>query len=36
MIEEDGGAQLECHFCNRRYHFTGEELSALLRQATQV
>lgn len=36
MIEEDGGAQLECHFCNRRYHFTGEELSALLRQATQA
>lgn len=36
MIDEDNGAQLECHFCNRRYHFTGDELRELLRQATQA
>ena len=34
MIDEDHGAQLECHFCNKRYYFTGDELSELLEKAT--
>ena len=34
MINEDHGAQLECHFCNRRYQFTADELRALLDKAT--
>lgn len=33
MIEEDGGAELTCHFCHARYAFGAEELSALLADA---
>ncbi|GGB12951.1 Hsp33 family molecular chaperone HslO [Macrococcus hajekii] len=29
MIEEDGGAEVECHFCREKYHFNVEELEAL-------
>ena len=32
MIEEDGKAELICHFCNKKYHFTKEELEELLKQ----
>lgn len=35
MIDEDNGAQLECHFCNKRYFFTSDELRELLAHATQ-
>lgn len=34
MIEKDGGAELTCRFCNKKYRFSGEELTALLREAT--
>ena len=34
MINDDHGAQLECHFCNRRYRFTQDELQAILDRAT--
>lgn len=34
MIAEQHGAQVDCHFCNKRYAFTEEELSALLAAAT--
>lgn len=30
MIEEDGGAQANCRFCNKQYVFTAEELRGLL------
>ncbi|WP_096203228.1 Hsp33 family molecular chaperone HslO [Bacillus sp. FJAT-45350] len=30
MIEEDGGAETTCHFCNEQYVFTKEELEELL------
>ncbi|MGL5979091.1 MAG: Hsp33 family molecular chaperone HslO [Erysipelotrichaceae bacterium] len=30
MIEEDGGAELVCHFCNTAYHFDAQELEGLL------
>ena len=33
MINKDGGAEVSCHFCNRTYRFTGEELRALLTAA---
>jgi len=33
MIEEDGGAELTCHFCLRRYQFSADDLTALLREA---
>lgn len=30
MIEEDKGAEANCHFCNESYHFTEQELQSLL------
>ncbi|QZY56280.1 Hsp33 family molecular chaperone HslO [Crassaminicella profunda] len=33
MIEEDGQAELTCHFCNTKYHFDKEHLLRLLEQA---
>ncbi len=34
MIDEQHGAQVDCHFCNKRYAFTEDELKALLAAAT--
>lgn len=34
MINEQHGAQVDCHFCNKRYAFTEEDLRALLAAAT--
>jgi len=33
MIEEDKKADVSCHFCNKNYHFTEEELRRLLEEA---
>ncbi|OLN24278.1 Hsp33 family molecular chaperone [Domibacillus antri] len=33
MIEEDGGAETQCHFCNEQYMFTKEELEQLKEEA---
>ena len=33
LIEEDHGAELSCHFCNRTFRFTEARLRALLEQA---
>lgn len=33
MIEQDGGAEVCCQFCRRRYAFTAQELTALLERA---
>lgn len=30
IIEKDGKADIICHFCNKEYHFTKEELEKLL------
>lgn len=30
MAEEEHGAELQCHFCNKKYKFTEEELKALV------
>lgn len=30
IIEEDGKAELVCHFCNKKYEFSKEELEAIL------
>ncbi len=32
MIREQGGAQVDCHFCNTRRNFTAEELRALIKR----
>ena len=33
IIEEDGEAELVCHFCNKRYHFNQRELFEILEAA---
>ncbi|MBO8433799.1 MAG: Hsp33 family molecular chaperone HslO [Tyzzerella sp.] len=33
MIEEDKKAQLHCHFCNKEYNFTEDELKEILKNA---
>ncbi|MCL2856013.1 MAG: Hsp33 family molecular chaperone HslO [Defluviitaleaceae bacterium] len=30
IIEEQGQAEISCHFCNKAYHFTGDQLGVLL------
>ncbi|UOE94210.1 Hsp33 family molecular chaperone HslO [Alkalihalobacillus sp. LMS39] len=35
MIEQDGGAETRCHFCNEVYTFSIEDLRALQEEATQ-
>lgn len=35
MIEEDGQAELTCHFCTKKYHFDREHLEMLLRVSVQ-
>ncbi len=30
LLEEDHGAELCCHFCNLKYHFTEKDLASLL------
>ena len=34
MIETQNGAQVDCHFCNKRYKFNADELKMLLQAAT--
>jgi len=33
IIQEDGNAEVACHFCNRQYNFDREELEAILAAA---
>ena len=35
LIEEDHGATLDCHFCNKRYRFDEAQLRELLASATR-
>ena len=35
MIDEDGGAELTCHFCRTAHRFSREELTQLLERATR-
>jgi molecular chaperone Hsp33 len=32
MIDEDGKADIHCHFCNTDYHFDAEELKNLIEE----
>ena len=31
ILEEDHGAELCCHFCNKKYQFTEEEIAELIK-----
>jgi len=33
LIEDDHGAELQCHFCNKKYQFSERELKALMAEA---
>lgn len=35
LLEEQGGAEVTCHFCNTRYELAGAELQALIDQASR-
>lgn len=35
MIDQQGGAELTCHFCNQKYHFDRQDLERLLEGAAQ-
>lgn len=35
IIDEDGKAQLSCHFCSKKYDFTKEQLENLYREMTK-
>ncbi|RME26404.1 MAG: hypothetical protein D6798_06805 [Deltaproteobacteria bacterium] len=30
MLDDDGGAEVTCHFCNTRYSVSGEDLARIL------
>ena len=36
IIEEDGQAELSCHFCNSKYSFAKAELESLLREGARA
>ncbi|MFB4165032.1 Hsp33 family molecular chaperone HslO [Alteribacillus sp. JSM 102045] len=36
MIEKDGGAETQCHFCNEKYYFSAEDLKELHQQAWNI
>jgi len=33
MIQKEGQAEVQCHFCNEKYHFTKEELIEIKKEA---
>ena len=35
MIDEGKDIEVNCHFCNKNYQFTVEELKTLLRRAVR-
>ena len=35
IIEEEHEIDMDCHFCNKRRHFTEQDLRTLLEQATR-
>jgi len=32
ILEEDGKAEVNCHFCNKTYHYDEKQLQALIDQ----
>ena len=35
LIEEDGKAEIQCQFCNKKYNFNKEELEEILRKTNK-
>lgn len=35
MIDEDHGCEAQCHFCNKKYHFSESELRGIAKHARQ-
>lgn len=35
IIEKDGNAEIVCHFCNKKYEFSKEDLEEILKNITQ-
>ena len=35
LIDEDGKAELTCHFCRTAHHFSKQDLNALLERASR-
>lgn len=35
LIEEQGEAELSCHFCNLKYHFTKDQLIEIMNESTK-
>jgi molecular chaperone Hsp33 len=33
LIEEDGKAEIQCQFCNKKYNFNKEELKEILKNS---
>lgn len=36
LMKEDHGAELQCHFCNKKYQFSEEDLGSLMSEAINV
>lgn len=36
MIDTDGLAVAECHFCHEKYHYNKEELEALINELESI
>ncbi len=36
LIQEDHGAELQCHFCNKKYQFSEEDLRSLVKEAINI
>ena len=35
ILEDKQGAELNCHFCNKKYNFTHDDLEKLVKKATK-
>ncbi|MCQ2442294.1 MAG: Hsp33 family molecular chaperone HslO [Oscillospiraceae bacterium] len=35
IIQEQGGAELQCHFCNKKYQFTAQELAEIAKNCVK-
>lgn len=36
MLDEDNGCEICCHFCGAKYHFSKEQLAAMIQRKKQA